>query len=157
MKVLHVYRTFFPDTHGGLEQTIKQICSNSAQHGVTSRVLTLSTDPTPQELTYEGIEVVRAKQDAEIASCSMSLEAFALHEEHARWADIINYHFPWPFADVLSLRSFIAKPKVITYHSDIVRQKLLLTAYRPVHQRTGSCAPRPTISPQATCCPNMIA
>ena len=37
MKVLHVYRTYFPDSQGGLEEVIRQICLGSGEGGVVSR------------------------------------------------------------------------------------------------------------------------
>ena len=45
MKVLHVYRTYFPDSQGGLEEVIRQICLNTRVQGVESRIFSLSTDP----------------------------------------------------------------------------------------------------------------
>ena len=36
LKVLHVYRTYFPDTQGGLEEVIRQICLNTRAEGVES-------------------------------------------------------------------------------------------------------------------------
>ncbi len=135
MKVLHVYRTFFPDTQGGLEETIRQICANTRQHGVESRVLTLSTDPDPEVLEFDGIEVHRAQQTVEIASCGMSITAFDMYKRLLEWADIVNFHFPWPFADMLHLANAKRKPTVVTYHSDIVRQRLLLLFYKPLMMR----------------------
>lgn len=46
--------------------------------------------------------------------------------------DIVNYHFPWPFADLLYFLQGRSKPSVVTYHSDIVRQRKLLWLYRPL-------------------------
>ena len=45
MKVLHVYRTYFPVTQGGLEEVIRQICKNTKELGVESRVFALADDP----------------------------------------------------------------------------------------------------------------
>ena len=45
MRVLHAYRTYFPDTQGGLEEVIRQICLNTARLGADSRVMTLSNSP----------------------------------------------------------------------------------------------------------------
>jgi len=53
----------------------------------------------------------------------------------AREADIIHYHFPWPFMDIVHLASRLNKPSLVTYHSDIVRQATLLRFYRPVMHR----------------------
>jgi glycosyltransferase involved in cell wall biosynthesis len=52
------------------------------------------------------------------------------------WADVVHFHFPWPFADVLHLLGRTKKPTVMTYHSDIVRQKLLGAVYGPLMRRT---------------------
>lgn len=52
------------------------------------------------------------------------------------WADVIHYHFPWPFADVLRLLGARNKPSVMTYHSDIVRQKYLGRIYGPLMRNT---------------------
>ena len=56
MKVLHFYRTYFPDTQGGLEEAIRQICLNTIPFGVESRVLTISAKPSPNP-----IELAEAK------------------------------------------------------------------------------------------------
>jgi len=58
------------------------------------------------------------------------------YRELADWADVVHLHFPWPFADVLHLLGGTRKPAVMTYHSDIVRQKLLGTVYGPLMRRT---------------------
>ena len=42
MRVLHIYRTYFPETQGGAEEVIRQICWNTKKSGVVSRVLTLA-------------------------------------------------------------------------------------------------------------------
>jgi rhamnosyl/mannosyltransferase len=50
----------------------------------------------------------------------------------AKKADVIHYHFPWPFMDVVHFATMVKKPTVVTYHSDIIRQKHLLKLYRPL-------------------------
>jgi rhamnosyl/mannosyltransferase len=54
----------------------------------------------------------------------------------AREADVIHYLFPWPFSDVLHQLVRPGTPAVLTYISDIVRQKWLGAAYAPLMQRT---------------------
>lgn len=132
MRVLHVYRTFFPDTQGGLEEVVRQICKNTAVLGVENRVFCLSPNPHPALITYEDITVYRAKNHIEIASCGISFSALSLFKKLVKWADVIHYQFPWPFADVLHLLARVKKPSVLTYQSDIVRQKGFLTLYRPL-------------------------
>jgi len=132
MRVLHVYRTFFPDTQGGLEEVVRQICKNTVAEGVESRVFCLSPKPIPVAITYDGIKVYRAKSHIEIASCGLSFSALPLFKELVEWADVVHYQFPWPFADVLHLLARVKKPTVLTYQSDIIRQQGVLKFYRPL-------------------------
>lgn len=76
--------------------------------------------------------VLRGRRQLDIASCSMGLAAFDLYRQEMERADIINIHFPWPFADLVHLASQRNKPLVITYHSDIVRQRWLNNLYAPL-------------------------
>jgi rhamnosyl/mannosyltransferase len=142
MKVLHFYRTYFPDTQGGLEEAIRQICASTRSHGVESRVLTLSPRPVPAVLHRPEGEVHRAQLIAEPASCSMGLELFPRFRELQDWADVVHFHFPWPFADVVRLWCRSNKPSVVTYHSDIVRQRWLGRLYRPLMSRFLNSATR---------------
>lgn len=135
MKVLHLYRTYFPDTQGGLEEAIRQMCVSTQAHGVESRVLTLSPCPTPPVLHRPEADVYRARLAAEVASCSMGVGLLSHFRELEAWADVVHYHFPWPFADVVRLWSRSRKPSIVTYHSDIVRQRWLGLAYQPLMRK----------------------
>jgi hypothetical protein len=42
LKVLHFYKTYFPDSFGGIEQFIFQLAHGSAKRGVDVEVLSLS-------------------------------------------------------------------------------------------------------------------
>lgn len=132
LRILHVYRTYFPDTQGGLEEVIRQICRGTRAQGMENRVFTLSPQAQPAILQTAEAEVHRFHRSLEIASCGISLAAFAGFRRQVAWADIIHYHFPWPFADLLHFASAVNKPALVTYHSDIVRQKTLLFFYRPL-------------------------
>ncbi|CAI2717075.1 glycosyltransferase [Nitrospina watsonii] len=132
VRVLHLYRTYFPDSQGGLEEVIRQICHNTADLGIESRVCTLSPNPEPPVLKRKEANVYRFRRTFEIASCGVSIDAINGFKWLVDWADIVHYHFPWPFADLLHFLCRVKKPTVVTYHSDIVRQKNLLKLYRPL-------------------------
>ncbi len=132
VRVLHVYRTYYPDTQGGLEEAIRQICLNAKPLGTDSRVLSLSPSPTQKVLEREEAQVHRSKLTIDIASCGMSWSAFRDFRRLVEWADIVHYHHPWPFADALHFVTRVQKPTILTYHSDIVRQKLLGRIYAPL-------------------------
>jgi rhamnosyl/mannosyltransferase len=136
MRVLHFYKTYYPDSWGGVEQVIRQLCVGTAQLGVTNEVLTLTRDQNgPAELEFEGHKVHRVKLDFEVASTGFSFAAIRKLARLARKADVIHYHFPWPFMDLAHFMARIDKPSVVTYHSDIVRQKNLLRVYAPLKRR----------------------
>ncbi|SMG44751.1 glycosyltransferase [Paraburkholderia susongensis] len=137
MRVVHVYRTYFPDPPGGLQEAIRQIALSTRERGVEPRILTLSPTPTPTVVDYPEGQVVREKSWAAPASCDLGGPCSVMkYREMAAWADVVHFHFPWPFADVLHLLGCTKKPTVMTYHSDIVRQKLLGAVYGPLMRRT---------------------
>jgi len=120
---------------GGLEQAIGQMVSATRRHGVQTRVLSLSRDPHPRQRKFRASEHFRFKQTLSIASNSMSLALLLGFGKHVEWADVVHYHFPWPFADLLHLIWRVRKPSVVTYHSDIIRQQRLMSLYRPLMRR----------------------
>ncbi len=135
MRVLHFYKTYYPDSWGGIEQVIRQLCVGTGRLGVTNEVLTLTRDRGPTRIEFEGHTVHRMPLDFEIASTGFSFAAIRQLARLAREADVIHYHFPWPFMDLAHFMARIAKPSVVTYHSDIVRQKNLLRVYSPLKRR----------------------
>ncbi|WP_039046415.1 glycosyltransferase family 4 protein [Plesiomonas shigelloides] len=130
MKVLHVYRTCYPETNGGVEQVIRFIASGTKPLGVETKILTLSND---EAVPYycEGTEIIPVKKTFEISSNGFSWKLINTFKKMSKWADIIHYHYPWPSGDFLSTFSS-PKPSIVTYHSDIVRQKLLKKLYQPL-------------------------
>lgn len=137
LRVLHVYRTYFPDPPGGLQEAIRQICLSTQAFGIANTVFTLSPTPEPAVLQRPEARVVRCRSWAAPASCDLGVPAaFARFRALAREADVIHYLFPWPFADVLHQLVRPRTPAVLTYISDIVRQKWLGAAYAPLMHRT---------------------
>lgn len=132
LKVLQFFRTYLPVTHGGIEEAIRQICLATAKHGVEQRVLTLAPVDQVQTLELPEARVIQVPLQWEPSSCSMGLATFGAYREQAEWADVINIHYPWPFADMVHLLSGVNKPVVVTYHSDIIRQRKLEALYAPV-------------------------
>ena len=141
-RVLHFYRTYFPETQGGAEEAIRQICLNTRRHGVRSRVLCISPSVRPRVVRRAEAAVYRARLHADIASCTASWEALPMFRRLLGWADVIHYHFPWPFADLLHFAARVRTPTVVTYHSDIVRQRLLAALYAPLMGRFLRAADR---------------
>ena len=81
--------------------------------------------------------VIRARSWGAPASCDIGFAgAMKGFSQAVEWADVVQYHFPWPFADLLHLLSGRRKPAVMTYHSDVVGKGWLGRAYRPLMMKT---------------------
>ena len=136
MKVLHVYRTYFPDPPGGLQEAIRQICLSTQPYGVESTVFTLSPNPNPSVIIRPEAKVVRCRSWVAPASCDLGgIQSFSTFRKLVEQSDVVHYLFPWPFADVLH-EIAPKKPSILTYVSDIVRQRWLGTLYEPLMWRT---------------------
>ena len=134
-KVLHFFKTYYPETMGGIEQVIFQIAEGCAVHGFDAEVLYLSERGAARNERVANHVAHRSKLDLHVASTGFSLSAFKDFAELAGQADIIHYHFPWPYMDLVHFATRLRKPTVVSYHSDIVKQKLLLKFYQPLMNR----------------------
>lgn len=134
MRVLHFYKTSLPDTMGGVEQVINQIARGANKLGVETDVLSLTKDRVARTIEINGYLAHRARLNLQIASTGFSASAFLRFSQLAKKADVIHYHFPWPFMDMVHFATRVKKPTIVTYHSDIIRQKHLLKLYRPLQR-----------------------
>jgi rhamnosyl/mannosyltransferase len=131
VRILHFFKTYYPDGHGGIEEVIRQLVVGGRALGLESEVLTL-TEGLSGEINFEGHRVHRVKRLFKLASTDFSFRALSRFKKLARRADLIHYHFPWPLADLAHFYAGHGKPTILSYHSDIVAQKKLLHLYRPL-------------------------
>ncbi len=135
IRVLHVYKTYYPDTTGGVEMVLCQLMRALKPMGVENRLLVLSPMANPVCVEHPEAQVIRCRTSFEMASNPMSLSALGEFRRQLDWADIVHYQFPWPFGDLLHWLHGGRKPSVVSYQSDIVRQKNLMRLYRPLMRR----------------------
>lgn len=136
LRVLHIYRTYFPESRGGLEESIRQLCLATQPLGVSNTVFCLARNPHPERMQRPEGQLVRARSWAEIASCNFGgWDAVKQCRAAADKADVLQVHYPWPFADMLIpfVRSH-HQPLLVTYVSDIVRQRGLGLLYAPLRK-----------------------
>ncbi|MEX0450038.1 glycosyltransferase [Spiribacter sp. 221] len=136
MRVLHVYRRYLPDSLGGTAEAIRQISLVLKAKGVESRVFALSPELSMRVVDRPEAQVIRARSWFAPASCDIGgIAALSCFRREAKWADLIHYHFPWPYADLLHFTVRTEKPCLMTYHSDIVQKGALGMCYRPLRAR----------------------
>ena len=135
VSVLNVYRTYFPDPQGGLQEAIRQICLSTSKLDIHNSIFTLSPNPYPQELQFPEATVVRCRSWAAPASCDLGdPRAFIEFSQLTSRADVLHYFHPWPFADVMHAVCKPKAPAVMTYISDVIRQRFLGKLYQPLMQ-----------------------
>lgn len=132
LKVLHFYKTYYPDSFGGIEQVIFQLSEAGACHQIESTTLSLSTRGDIDNERVGMHTAYYAATNFEVASTPFSVSAISKFKALAAQADIIHYHFPYPFMDLVHFIAGVKKPTVVSYHSDIVKQKLALKMYTPL-------------------------
>ena len=134
MKILHLFKTFMPDTIGGIEEFIRVLTKETKKGGIENTILVPSRQCKNTEYTqYEGIVIIRTKQTFEYASCPISFQMLKVYRSIIKDYDILHIHYPWPFADLLALLFTPKKTKIIiSYHSDVVKQKVLKIFYNPL-------------------------
>lgn len=131
MKVLHFGR-FFDNNFGGLERHVDALLTGLAAR-ITVDNLVSHERYVSDTIVRNGYSVYRVPTIGRLAGTALSptmpLWARRLHKRQRY--DIVHLHFPDPTAHWVS--RFLPRDVklVITWHSDIVRQKRLLRLYRP--------------------------
>jgi rhamnosyl/mannosyltransferase len=132
MRILHVYKDYLP-VRGGIESHIQALAEAQAVRGHEVGVLVTSRDGAEHIEAINGVRVIYASRLMTLASTPISLKLpVHLRREDA---DVVHLHFPYPWAEVANILCGRGRRTVLTYHSDIVRQRFLAAAYAPLMQQ----------------------
>ncbi|OJT21817.1 hypothetical protein BO221_23885 [Archangium sp. Cb G35] len=133
MKVLQLGKYYAP-YRGGMETHLSGLCEE-LKGRVQLEVLVSNTEPRTVREVVHGVPVTRCAELVKVASTSLN-PTLPLELSRRRY-ELLHMHFPHPMAVMGYLGS--VRPRrhglVITYHSDVVRQKRLLKVYGPFMQR----------------------
>lgn len=132
MKILHIYKDYFP-VLGGMENHIRWLAEAQVAAGHDVTVLVTHPQRRTTDDIEQGVRVIRAARLATVASTPLSLAMPRLLR--AQRPDIAHLHFPYPPGEVSQWLLGRARHTVMTYHSDVVRQKGLLRIYEPLMRR----------------------
>ena len=132
MQILHIYKDYFPVV-GGIENHVKMLAEAQVARGHAVSVLVTSRDHHTHIETINGVRVIFAARRATILSAPVSPALFDLLRRET--PDIAHLHFPYPFGEIANHFCGRAKRTIVTYHSDIIRQKLTRVLYRPLMER----------------------
>lgn len=123
-RILHLYKDYYPPVRGGIEQTIN-LMANGLKDDFDVSVLVCCGNSAPGEEDIDGIRVIRSSEIMRIASAPISTSYISMLRKELQQTDLIHLHHPNPTNDLaLAMCGNHNKPMVMTYHSDIVRQKI---------------------------------
>jgi len=128
MKVLHLGK-FFPPHRGGMETHLATLSAGLARHAEVEVVVAGGRRRSSEEIV-NGVSVTRARSLGVVAATPICPSLPGLVRRSR--ADLIHIHHPHPFAMLAYLTSGSPAPSVITYQSDIVRQRYLGAAISPL-------------------------
>jgi rhamnosyl/mannosyltransferase len=139
MRVVHVYKNYHP-VIGGIENHVRSLAEEQVRRGYDVTVMAASPGRRGVEQVVGGVRLVLVPRLVTLFSAPVC-PTFPFRLRHER-ADLIHLHFPYPPGEIARLVLGDRIPTVITYHSDIVRQRRLLRVYEPLLRRVLERADR---------------
>jgi rhamnosyl/mannosyltransferase len=129
VKILHLYKDYFPVV-GGIENHIKLLAEAQATRGHDVTVLVTSRSRASHTEFRAGVRVIFASRWFNLSTAPFSAELFRRVSQLE--PDIAHLHSPYPIGEIAQLLLGRARATVLTYHSDIVRQRATGALYEPI-------------------------
>jgi glycosyltransferase involved in cell wall biosynthesis len=132
LSVCHLGK-YYPPAPGGIESHVRTLAVAQAELGLDVRVLCVNHEPGPTRTDRDGlVEVTRLARAAKASKLDMCPELVtALRGIDA---DILHLHVPNPTMILALLRARPKSQLVVTYHSDVIKQKILGALFRPLER-----------------------
>jgi rhamnosyl/mannosyltransferase len=131
LKVLHLGK--FDGDVGGIERYVRALLGGLPQDIQAVNLVCSDSAVTDEHRRY-GYRTVRAASYGTLASVALApalpLLARRLHRENR--FDIVHLHFPDPLGQLAAMALPRSLKRVISWHSDIVKQRTALALYRPL-------------------------
>jgi glycosyltransferase involved in cell wall biosynthesis len=128
LKVLHVGK-FYPPHFGGMESHLQTLCEELSK-SIEVEVLVASDHRRSERSRQGGVELARLARVLMLHGTPI-VPLMARAMRLAR-PDIVHLHFPNPMATLACLMSRLDVPIVITWHSDVVRQRRAAAIFAPL-------------------------
>jgi glycosyltransferase involved in cell wall biosynthesis len=127
---------FYDDIPGGMQRHVENLFLSLSKE-VNFVHLVPSRNWSEARFLLHGVPVIRKPSlnlDGSLAfSPGLLFEALRLHRQYR--FDLIHLHFPDPMSHLAAMCLPSTIPCIISWHADVVRQKLLLKFYRPFIMR----------------------
>ena len=133
LSVLQVNKLYAPWV-GGVERVVQDVAEGLCEQ-TDMQVLVCQPKGKGQTDIVHGVRVTRASSLGTFFSMPVSFSFFRLLRKLSRGKDIVQFHMPFPLADLAFFFSGYKGKVVLWWHADIVRQKKLMCMYRPIMER----------------------
>jgi glycosyltransferase involved in cell wall biosynthesis len=129
MRVLQVGK-FYPPYRGGIESHLQALC-HEIKRFVQVEVLVANETRRVTESEIDGVKVKRLARHFSVGETPVCWRLAG--EIRRSEADVVHLHVPHPPACLAYLMSGHRGRLVITWHSDIIRQKVMARVLAPIH------------------------
>lgn len=127
-KILQINKLYSPWI-GGVETHVRQLSEELAKQGQDVTVLCCNTKLKTERETLQNVKIIRAGSFGIFFSMPVSLMFFYLLKKTK--ADILHFHLPNPLAVLAYLLVRPSGKVIVTWHADIIRQKIFLWFLNP--------------------------
>lgn len=130
MKILMINKLYYP-VIGGVENHVRDLATSirAFSGNADVRVLVANTGAKTVQEEIDDLQVIKVASIATIQSAPLA-PTLPIWLKRLK-SDIYHFHFPYPIGEFSYLLARPPGKMIITYHSDIIRQKLLLNLYKP--------------------------
>ncbi len=128
LRVLQVGK-FYPPEEGGMETHLEGLCRHMRDRAHVEVLVAARSRRTAHEVV-DGVSVTRVGTWATVRSAPLCPDLRRLIRDSQ--ADVVHLHHPNPSAFLSYLASGHRGRLVVTYHSDVVQQRLLNIVYDPI-------------------------
>ena len=133
LRVLQVNKLYAPEI-GGVERTV-QVIAEGLRDQVATEVLACRVWGRGRVDRVNGVRVHRVGSLGRLLSMPLAPTLPWHVRKQSRKADLVHFHSPFPLGEISLFSLSPDMPTVVTWHSDIVRQRLLARAYQGILQR----------------------
>jgi len=138
VRVTFLNKYYWPPHLGGIEHHLAMLASGLAMRpGINVEAIVANEGRATVREEIDDVSVTRIGRAFAYASTPVAPGMGSAIRAAARegGSDLFHLMFPYPWGETAWLAAGSPGPSVLTYHSDIVRQRLLGAAYRPLMRR----------------------
>ncbi|SDN37131.1 glycosyltransferase [Afipia sp. GAS231] len=135
MRILHAFKVYTPDHHGGIVEAIARITAGTPD-GDSSSLLVCRYFGLGNTVEVDGLPVERTTTLAQFSSLPISPGFIPVFLRRVRDADVIAFHAPFPFVDIGLLGIPDSKALVIHWHAEITGRNLFRPIFHPLLKKS---------------------